>query len=342
MRLFDGTPVGDWWIFLDMDSASQAGTGENSTEEHAVVLAASLANRGIAEGRAVGLVGEGEQELVWLPPREGIAQMWEILRALAMIKPGGRTLEELLSRLNPRDSAQSSVILVTPNVEGRWLNPLMDLARRGIRPTVLLLDPASYGGKQNAGGISALLTEQEIAGYVFTRDSLDRPELHPGAFAQFKWKTTPARPRDPDRGARSFLEDAAMNEIAGRLYRWSNPRALFKFLLLTVFPDRRGGRDFPADLPFGSLPASGGGRLRIGRRLAHRAPPHSRLGGGICRRRAGHGVSPFPHRPSGSPLGGMVFLHRFRGREDSLREIRISPPISVLHWPNSTASCSAP
>ncbi|MGD0806101.1 MAG: DUF58 domain-containing protein [Anaerolineales bacterium] len=191
VRLFDGTPVGDWWIFVDMDAASQAGTGENSTEEHAVVLAASLANRGIAEGRAVGLVGEGEKELIWLPPREGMAQMWEILRALAMIKPGRRTLEELLSRLNPRDSARSSVILVTPNVEGGWLNPLLELAQRGIRPTVLLLDPLSYGGGKGAGGISAQLTEQEIAGYIFTRDSLDRPELHPGAVAQFKWKTTP-------------------------------------------------------------------------------------------------------------------------------------------------------
>jgi hypothetical protein len=83
------------------------------------------------------------------------------------------------------------VILVTPNVEGRWLNPLMELARRGIRPTVLLLDPSTYGGKGSVGGISAQLTEQEIAGYVFTRESLDRPELHPGVSAQFKWKTTP-------------------------------------------------------------------------------------------------------------------------------------------------------
>jgi len=191
VRLFDGTPVGDWWIFVDMDAAVQAGAGENSTEEHAVVLAASLANRGISEGRAVGLVGQGETELCWLPPREGTAQLWEILRALAMIKPGRRPLEELLSRLNPRESNRSSVILVTPNVGGRWLEPLLTLARRGIRPTVLLLDPSSYGGKGAAAGIEGQMTDAEIAGYVFTRESLDRPELHPGAVAQFKWKTTP-------------------------------------------------------------------------------------------------------------------------------------------------------
>jgi uncharacterized protein (DUF58 family) len=191
VRLFDGTPVGDWWIFVDMDAASQVGAGENSTEEHAVVLAASLANRGITEGRAVGLVGEGEQGLIWLPPREGMAQMWEILRALAMIKPGRRKLEDLLSRLNPRDSARSSVILVTPNVEGGWLDPLLGLAGRGIRPTVLLLDPSTYGGKKGAEGISAQLTEWEIPGLVFSREILDRPELHPGFVSQFKWKTTP-------------------------------------------------------------------------------------------------------------------------------------------------------
>jgi uncharacterized protein (DUF58 family) len=200
VRLFDGTPVGDWWIFIDMDAASQAGSGESSTEEHAVVLAASLANRGIAEGRSVGLVGEGGKGLVWLPPREGMGQMWEILRALAMIKPGPRRLEDLLRRLNPRDSARSSVILITPNVEGRWLNPLLGLRERGIRPTVLVLDPASYGGTKGAGNLSAQLTESEIPGYFFTREALDRPELHPGAVPQFKWKTTP--------GGRAIMTEA--------------------------------------------------------------------------------------------------------------------------------------
>ncbi|HPD42555.1 MAG TPA: DUF58 domain-containing protein, partial [Anaerolineae bacterium] len=70
VRLFDGTPAGDWWILLDMDARVQVGMGENSTDELGVILAASLADRGLRARRAVGLVAHGE-ELVWLPPQSG-------------------------------------------------------------------------------------------------------------------------------------------------------------------------------------------------------------------------------------------------------------------------------
>jgi uncharacterized protein (DUF58 family) len=191
VRLFDGMPVGDWWIFLDMDRAVQAGEGEHSTEEHAVVLAASLANRGIAEGRAVGLVGQGARDLYWLPPREGETQMWEILRALAMITPAGRPLGDLLRQLRPRETARSSLILITPDTGGRWLEPLLMLMRRGIQPTVLLLDPLSYGGGTDGARLSAQLVDCGISQYRITRDLLDRPELRPGTVGGIKWKVTP-------------------------------------------------------------------------------------------------------------------------------------------------------
>jgi uncharacterized protein (DUF58 family) len=191
VRLFDGMPVGDWWIFIDMDRACQAGKGENSTEEHAVVLAASLANRGIMEGRAVGLVGQGARDLCWLPPREGETQKWEILRALALISPADRPLGDLLRQLRPRESARSSLILITPEVNGRWLEPLLMLMRRGIQPTVLLLDPISYGGQTAPARLSAQLMDCGISQYLITRDLLNRPELHPGTPDGIKWKITP-------------------------------------------------------------------------------------------------------------------------------------------------------
>ena len=59
VRLFDGTPAGDWWILLDMDARVQVGMGENSTDELGVILAASLADRGLRARRAVGLVAHG-------------------------------------------------------------------------------------------------------------------------------------------------------------------------------------------------------------------------------------------------------------------------------------------
>jgi uncharacterized protein (DUF58 family) len=189
--LFDGAPVGDWWIFLDLDSSCQTGEGGNSTMEHAVVLAASLADRARSESRMFGLVAQGGDALHWIPPREGTAQFWNILRTLAVVTPGDRPLGDLLSRMAAGEGARSSLVIITADSSGRWLEHLIPLMRRGLRPTVLLLDPASYGGRESASECARVLADLEITRYVITRDFLDRPELHPGEQGRLTWRITP-------------------------------------------------------------------------------------------------------------------------------------------------------
>jgi uncharacterized protein (DUF58 family) len=179
VRLFDGTPASDRWIFLDMDHAVQMGGGRDSTEEHGVILAASLADQGLRSGWAVGLAAHGEQ-LVWLPPRDGEVQRWEILRALAMVSLGARPLVELLTRAGPALGQYASLVIVTPSSDTVWIEALVPLLRRGAIPTVLLLDPVSFDGTGDQGAIRASLTDLGVAHYVITRDLLDRPEIRPG------------------------------------------------------------------------------------------------------------------------------------------------------------------
>ncbi len=167
VRLFDSTPAGDWWIFLDMDQMAQVGQGDTSTEEHSVILAASLADRGLRNNKAVGLVTHG-QETVWLPPQEGEAQRWQILRALAMIKPGPRSLGDLLSRTRPSFGQQASLIIITPAPQSEWIEALLPLLRRGIAPTILLLDPVSFGGSASLAKTLAHLSALDVAHYVIT------------------------------------------------------------------------------------------------------------------------------------------------------------------------------
>jgi uncharacterized protein (DUF58 family) len=190
VRLFDGTPAGDWWIFLDADRSVQAGQGYASTEEHGVILAASLADRGLRAGRAVGLVAHGP-ELVWLPPQGGNGQRWSILRALALLSPGTRPLGELLIRARPSFGQRTSLVVITPAVHGQWVETLWPLLRRGVVPTVLVLDPASFGGTGDAGGLVALLSDLGVTRYVITRDLLDRPESRPGRHGQWEWRISP-------------------------------------------------------------------------------------------------------------------------------------------------------
>jgi uncharacterized protein (DUF58 family) len=149
VRLFDGTPASAWWILLDMDRHVQVGKGPDATEEQAVILAASLADRGLQSGKAVGLAAHGEQ-LVWLPPREGEGHRWEVLRSLALVSLGSRPLAELLMGMHHYCGTGStleqytSLIIITPAVDTAWVEALVPLLRRGAIPTVLLLDPVSF------------------------------------------------------------------------------------------------------------------------------------------------------------------------------------------------------
>ncbi len=208
VRLFEGTPADDWWIFLDMDRAAQVGQGYDSTTEHAIILAASLADRGLRQlGRGVGLVASG-QDLVWLAPQRSDSQRRHILRELARLEPGPRSLAELLRRARPALGQVSSLIIITPAVDSAWVEALSALLRRGAVATVLLLDPASFGGQAETGGVSALLAGLNVTHHLITPDLLDQPEARPGRQGQWEWRISPsgrAIPRQ-DQGEVSWRE----------------------------------------------------------------------------------------------------------------------------------------
>jgi uncharacterized protein (DUF58 family) len=185
VRTFDSTPSSDWWIFLDMGRRVQAGEGQGATEEHGVILAASLADRGLQMGKAVGLATYGE-DLAWLPPRLGADQRWQILRALALVESGEHSLAELLASTQSALKQRSGLVIITPDVEGEWLDSVALLMRRGVVPTVLLLDRTSFGGAGDARHTVALLEVMGVTHYLITPDLLDRPEVRPGQIGQWR------------------------------------------------------------------------------------------------------------------------------------------------------------
>ncbi len=187
VRQFDSTPAGDWWILLDMDRDVQVGEAENATDEHGVILAASLADRGVRARRAVGMVAEGE-ELVWMPPAEGEGQRWEILRSLALMSRGDRPLAEMLARVGSSIGRNASLIVITPSPDRAWVQALVPLIRQGAVPTVLLMDPISFGGTRTLDGVRRSLENLEVVHYEITRDVLDRPETRPGTRGRWEWR----------------------------------------------------------------------------------------------------------------------------------------------------------
>ena len=185
VRTFDSRPSSDWWIFLDLNERAQAGEGQHSTAEVGIILAASLADRGLRSGNSVGLVAHG-QDLVWLPPRLASDQRLEILRALALAQPGDYPLGDLLARTRSALGQRCGLVIITPDAEAGWLQSVMLLMRRGVVPTILLLDPASFGGRGDMGSATASLQAQDVTHYVITPDLLDRPEARPGRVGSWR------------------------------------------------------------------------------------------------------------------------------------------------------------
>ncbi|OQY26870.1 MAG: hypothetical protein B6I38_10760 [Anaerolineaceae bacterium 4572_5.1] len=170
VRTFDSTPASDRWIFLDLFQEAQAGREEQATEEHGIILAASLANRALENGKGVGLALHGET-LTWLPPCLEESQKWAIMRALAMAQTGELSLKAFLERTRKSIKHRSSLVIITPDLSGEWLDPLGLLMRRGIVPTVLLIDAAAFGGegdvKRVEEGLMALGAEHYLIGPEF-------------------------------------------------------------------------------------------------------------------------------------------------------------------------------
>jgi uncharacterized protein (DUF58 family) len=175
VKEFDLEPSGDLWIVLDLQEAVQAGEGEESTEEYGVILAASLADRMLRENRAVGLVAYGEKRTFLLPQR-GRAFQWRILQALATVHARGEwPLGRVLAEMDRNLGRGMTLAVITPSCEPEWLAALLPPMQRGIAPSAILLDPASFGGEGNVPALQGLLADLGVPSHVVAQGTPFRP-----------------------------------------------------------------------------------------------------------------------------------------------------------------------
>lgn len=189
VKTFDLEPSGGLWIILDLDSAVQAGQGEESTEEYGVILASSLADRALREeGRAVGLAAYGavgsrgpsgitvEPLPTIVLPEKGRAHQWRILQALALVRAGGHwPLARVLAEMDRNLGRGMSLVVITPSSSAEWLPALLPAMRRGVAPSVVLLDAASFGGKANVPALRGVLADLGIPSHCIAKGEPFRP-----------------------------------------------------------------------------------------------------------------------------------------------------------------------
>lgn len=164
VRQFDLDAAGDIWILLDMETAVQLGDGIDGTEEHAVLLAASLAARALSQNRAVGLAAYGRTPQI-VPAGRGQGQQWQILRALALVNADGEAdLSPALQDLGRMVRRGAAAVIITANGRADWIPDLLTLGKRGVQSHAIILDRPSFGGEGNSSGLRQAI--RQIGGHA--------------------------------------------------------------------------------------------------------------------------------------------------------------------------------
>lgn len=177
VKEFELDPLADVWIFWDAAENVQAAvaqpapdyysrdmwsrTGKISlppkTEEYGISIAASLVRDYLRRGRAVGLACAG-QHLTLISPDRGGRQLGKILEALALTRAeGDLPLRALIETQVKHMVRGSTVVLITPSTSREVALMVDFLIQRGLKPIIVLLDAASFGGKPGT---------EELAGNV--------------------------------------------------------------------------------------------------------------------------------------------------------------------------------
>jgi uncharacterized protein (DUF58 family) len=166
VKTFEMDPTSNIWIIPDLYGLAQAGQDDESTEEYAVRIAASIAYKFTETNRMIGLMMDGTEKVIMDPVRGG-QQYGRILEALAVAEASGFVpLAELLQEEGRRLGRHTTAVIITPSIDPEWVNALGLLLQQGCRAAVVLLDAESFG-KENAGPLPTdALAAMNVVTYV--------------------------------------------------------------------------------------------------------------------------------------------------------------------------------
>ncbi len=154
------------WVALNLDEYTQMGSGEESTTEYGVTMAASLAAAFLNASLPVGLLASGPAR-VELPAERGERQRERILEALALARQGSRfPMGQLLSDYRQRTGPSAHLFLVTPTAAPDTVSAA-DRWAEGPAVTRILLDGQSFATHPGPGSEEYL--DQPVDGVVVRR-----------------------------------------------------------------------------------------------------------------------------------------------------------------------------
>ena len=175
VKLFELDPASDIWVVLDLEGKHHAGEGEESTEEAAVSVCASIARYFINANRSVGLISFDRTMRINEPDR-GQNHYTRILESLALARAiGDVPLANLLAEESRRFGRHTTVVVVTPSPQQDWALTLMSLGGRGVKVAAVILEADTFGGGTSSLDVYGTLAAGGIYAYtVKHNDDLGR------------------------------------------------------------------------------------------------------------------------------------------------------------------------
>ncbi len=169
VKVFELDPASDIWIALDLEKSVQAGSGDESTEEYAVKVAASVARHFLNQNRNVGFIDFAER-LEIVEVERGGQQLTHILEALAVASANGDVpIGDLINVEGRRFGRHTTLVVITPSVDESWVLSLLQLIQRGVKVAVVLLEASTFGGSDNALMVVSALAAGDVWTYLVKR-----------------------------------------------------------------------------------------------------------------------------------------------------------------------------
>jgi uncharacterized protein (DUF58 family) len=169
VKEFDLEPSSDYWVVLDLEQRVQAGSGDESTEEYGVAIAASLAKRYLELNVKVGLLSNSIPPVV-LPAQTGDRHLSHLMEALAAVKAQGSTpLVDFLAAHEGKLKQNATLLVITSSHYDGLATALRRLFQRNIRSLVLQLDPTSFGGPLEVLRLAETLAANGIPSYLIRK-----------------------------------------------------------------------------------------------------------------------------------------------------------------------------
>ncbi len=149
VKEFDLEQTADLWLLLDLERAAHAGVGDGASVETAVTAAASIAIQTLSANRAVGITASARRVHI-LNPDRGQRVEQKILHLLANVQAdGAHPLAEVVLATMPQLRRGMTLCLVTGSTDREWIRALATLRRRGVGVLVVLLERASFVGRDD-------------------------------------------------------------------------------------------------------------------------------------------------------------------------------------------------